>query len=120
MLSLTGSLLVDPSKPQTLPEAARRSPSPDLPEPPKRAQRTVQAAETPAAIPAKATPSKSAAPETTTIDESKLSARELKKLRKEQEKAKRDARKARRAEEEEPSLKRKADEAEGPRKKRKE
>ncbi|GMK56715.1 hypothetical protein CspeluHIS016_0305550 [Cutaneotrichosporon spelunceum] len=131
MLSLTGSLLADPSKPQALPETTRRSPSPDLLEMPKR-QRKEPAAATPVKTPAKATgakPPAKSAPATPAIDESKLSARELKKLRKEQEKAKRDARKARKAGEgdeeemegDEPaSLKRKADDSEGPRKKRKE
>lgn len=125
MLSLTGSLLADPSKPQALPEGAAASLrvpslSPDLPEPPKKVARTQpkkQQQPRAAAIAAE-----SAEP---AIDESKLTPRELKKLRKEQEKAKRDARKARKGEDEQesPSLKRKAEEdeeAEGARKKRKE
>ncbi|KLT42804.1 hypothetical protein CC85DRAFT_245172 [Cutaneotrichosporon oleaginosum] len=123
MLSLTGSLLDDPSKPQALPETARRSPSPDILVMPKRTARTPRTPHTPkTAAGAETQKTAPAAPETPAIDESKLSARELKKLRKEQEKAKRDARKARKADgegEDESSLKRKADEEEGPRKKRK-
>lgn len=130
MLSLTGSLLADPSKPQVIPEAvaaAHRVPSlsPDIPEPPRKVARTQprKSYQQEKASPAKA--AGPAAPAAPAIDESKLSARELKKLRKEQEKAKRDARKAKKGgedDDDEPaSLKRKADEsAEGTGKKRKE
>lgn len=134
MLSLTGSLLADPSKPQVLPEGAAAtrfaSMSPDLPEPPAKIARTAPAPRKSfqgqaKATPSKATPTKVVAPAAPEIDESQLSARDLKKLRKEQEKAKRDARKARKEggdnDEAPASLKRKADEdEEGTRKKHKE
>ncbi|KAL1407075.1 hypothetical protein Q8F55_006488 [Vanrija albida] len=88
MLSLTGSLLDDPSQAPALPAAAAAerelSLSPELPDlPPVKVARVA---------PKRAAPVVPAAP---AIDESNLNARELKKLRKEQEKAKRDARKAR-------------------------
>lgn len=143
MLSLTGSLLDDPANPPALPAISRRTPSasPELPEPPaKRPYRPRVSVGKPAA----ATPSKAqhkafddapaaaaedayeqaeaeAEPE---VDTSKMNPRELKKFRKEQEKAKRDARKARKegaAAEAETGTKRKADEEDGgERKKRKE
>lgn len=140
MLSLTGSLLDDPSNPPALPTVTRRTPSasPELPEPPaKRPYRPRASAGKPGAS---ATPSKSqhttfeepagAEPATAAeaepeVDTSKMTARELKKYRKEQEKAKRDARKARKegavGDGVETGTKRKADEEDGgERKKRKE
>lgn len=137
MLSITGSLLEDPSNPPALPTVSRRTPSlsPELPEPP--AKRPYRPRASVAKTGAAATPSKSqhttfdeepaaaaaeevAEPE---VDTSKMNSRELKKYRKEQEKVKRDARKARKegAAEAETGTKRKADEEDGgERKKRKE
>lgn len=117
MLSLTGSLLADPSKPQAIRAASARvqSLSPDLPDPEPAAKVARTQKKPRESVQATATV------DTPAIDESKLTARELKQLRKDQAKAKRDARKARKEDEEPASLKRKADEdeLEGERKKRK-
>lgn len=98
MLSLTGSLLADPSKAPAMPtvvaSAVARSPSPDLPEPPAKRQATAKVA-APRATKAPAAARKSAAPPVPEVDTSNMNARELKKFRKEQDKLKRDARKAR-------------------------
>lgn len=136
MLSITGSLLDDPSNPPALPAVSRRTPSasPELPEPPaKRPYRPRASVGKPAATPSKAqhltfdepaAEPAAAAEAEPEVDTSKMNPRELKKYRKEQEKAKRDARKARKegaAAEAETGTKRKADEEDGgERKKRKE
>lgn len=144
MLSLTGSLLDDPANPPALPAVSRRtlSPSPELPEPPAKRPYKPRASlgkpSTPAKLAAKAQhiafndkAASAAAPEAEAmghegeaepeVDTSNMTARELKKFRKEQAKSKRDARKARK--EDGPGLKRKAEEDEddsGERKKRRE
>lgn len=103
MLSLTGSLLADPSNPPPPPEtqSIRAPPSPSLsPSPmevdepaPPRAKKQRQASNGHAAsAPGRPAPQAIAEPQ---IDERFLSARELKKKRKDEEKRKRDERKSR-------------------------
>ncbi|OCF36187.1 hypothetical protein I316_02060 [Kwoniella heveanensis BCC8398] len=102
MLSLTGSLLADPSNPPSLPETAqmptRASPSPSpSPEPDVRPAKQARSTQT---------QSKRAAPRAQArqveqepeVDTSNFTARELKAYRKEQEKKKREQRKARKEE----------------------
>jgi hypothetical protein len=120
MLSLTGSLLKDPSNPPPVPETHTipyRSPSVESemevdPVPTKRPKKTAQKAPRPSqanshlpkenAPPAvtatydeELRPNPAAAQTKEVIDERFLNPRELKKLRKDEEKRKRDARKAR-------------------------
>ncbi|OXC85745.1 DNA-directed RNA polymerase I subunit RPA43 [Cryptococcus neoformans AD1-7a] len=126
MLSLTGSLLEDPSNPPPAPEivAAPIMPSPS-PSPEPQQLRPAKKARTQPQSQAKQADIKDE------VDTSKMTARELKAYRKEEEKKKRDARKARKegrmdddAEGEEQGeggsgTKRKADEQEGEKRKKK-
>ncbi|KAK1926056.1 hypothetical protein DB88DRAFT_480527 [Papiliotrema laurentii] len=100
ILSLTGSLLADPTKPPPPPSPVvpvrAPSPSPSLSPEPEPSRPVKQPRINKAAPPAAAA---AAQPEAIdTIDERFLSARELKKRRKDEEKRKRDARKARKEE----------------------
>ncbi|WVF66130.1 hypothetical protein IAT40_000869 [Kwoniella sp. CBS 6097] len=99
MLSLTGSLLADPSNPPSLPETAQMptrvspspSPSPERDVRPAKQARTTQPKRAPRA-------QAHAEPEEPEVDTSNFTARELKAYRKEQEKKKREQRKARKEE----------------------
>ena len=99
VLSLTGSLLADPSNPPPPPTPVMpvRAPSASLsPEPesaPRPAKQARQARPATTRIPQQAAPAAAEA-----IDDQYLSARDLKAKRKAEEKAKRDARKARKEE----------------------
>ncbi|KAL7418815.1 hypothetical protein Q5752_006499 [Cryptotrichosporon argae] len=104
VLTLTGSLLSDPSNPPALPEPARRSPSPELDLRPAKQARV--AAPTAAngtggsassAVASAKRATKAVAPASALVepDYGGMTARDAKKARKEYEKARRDERKAR-------------------------
>ncbi|KAK8845505.1 hypothetical protein IAR55_006218 [Kwoniella newhampshirensis] len=108
MLSLTGSLLSDPSNPPPMSEASlavppRPSPTPSpSPSPSPEPESSRPAKRTKASVAARydsdLQPVPTSAPEAEVIDTRFMNPRDLKKFRKEEEKKKRDARKARKEE----------------------